>query len=78
MNKPKYLKLIAVVEENYKPICGTISIEDGDVVSENVMSFKLNDNFEIMVEDGEREERFDKYMALILAEARLRSKEKNE
>ena len=43
----KYLKLLAVVEENYEPITGRIKEENGIWYCENVMSIKLNDDFSV-------------------------------
>lgn len=41
----KYLKLLAVVEEDYEPITGKITEENGLWFCENVMSIKLRDDF---------------------------------
>ena len=46
MSKPKYLKLLAVVEEDYEPVVGRITEENGLYHCENVMSIKLNENFD--------------------------------
>lgn len=44
----KYLKLLAIVEEDYKPITGKILVEGDIWACENVLSAKLNDDFSIM------------------------------
>ena len=76
MSKPKYLKLLAVVEENYKPISGMISIEDGDVVSDNVLTIKLNDDFSLNEEsDEEFSTLMSTFVGLALRDAKERSDE---
>ncbi len=46
MSKPRYLKLLAVVEEDYKPISGEITFENGSWRCENVVTIKLNNDFQ--------------------------------
>ena len=45
--KPRFLKLIAVVEDNFVPITGQITTEPGtnSWESENVITFKLDEDF---------------------------------
>lgn len=46
MSKPKYLKLLAVVEEDYKPVSGEITFEDDNWSCGNVVTIKLDDDFQ--------------------------------
>jgi len=48
MNKPRYLKLLAIVEEGYKPITGRIAAEKDVWDCENVMSIKLKNDFSVI------------------------------
>ena len=50
----KYLKLLAVVEEDYEPITGKITEENGLWFCENVMSIKLRDDFTYPKTNDER------------------------
>lgn len=77
MSKPKFLKLLAVIEEDYKAISGDIEFADGSWQCENVMTVKLTDNFDPeSIQDFKYT--FDKFIDLIMAEARLKSKEESE
>jgi len=46
MSKPRYLKILAVVEEDFKPISGKITVEKGNWHCENVITIKLGDDFQ--------------------------------
>lgn len=79
MSKPKYLKLLAVVEEDYKSISGQISeSEDGVWESNHLMSIKLNDDFSLSSDPEDIEEFkdfFNKFIDMILEDARKKSNE---
>jgi hypothetical protein len=63
----KYLKLLAIVEEDYESISGNLKVE-GDIWScENVLSIKLNDDFSV-IEPAP----FDKFVDVVLKEAKGR------
>jgi len=64
----KYLKLLAVVEEDYEPISGNLRVEDGIWSCENVLSIKLNDDFSVIEPTP-----FNEFVDLVLIEARERS-----
>jgi hypothetical protein len=74
MNKPKYLKLIAVVEEGYKTISGGLS-EKAWSKCDNVLSIKLEDDFslpnptDLTVEEG-----LSSLIHLTLEDAKMKSK----
>ena len=69
----KYLKLIAVVEDDYVPITGQITTEPGTNIwdSENVMAIRLKDNFAV-IDDVEFQEELGEFLerVLVLAEER--------
>jgi len=70
----KYLKLLAVVEEDYEPITGEIT-QVGDLYHcENVMSIKLGDDF-IRPEINNRQFSIDAFIDSVLELARKRSNE---
>lgn len=75
MSKPKYLKLIAVVEDNYVPISGKITTEEGSWHSENVMTVKLDDNFAPIIGTELLESRFLEFAAGVLRMVREKSNE---
>ena len=74
MSKPKYLKLLAVVEEDYKPISGEITVENGNWNCENVMCIKLKDDFAV-IDDVEFWSEAAEFLELVLALAEERSNE---
>ena len=47
MSSSKYLKLLAIVESDYKPITGEITCKDDNWVCENVLTIKLKEDFSV-------------------------------
>lgn len=75
MSKPKYLKLLAVVEEDYTPITGElIPLDNNSWSCENVMSIKLTDGFTV-IDDSEFWSEAAEFLRRVLAIAKERSNE---
>ena len=63
----RYLKILAIVEEDYEAISGHLRV-DGDIWScENVLSIKLKDDFRVIEPPP-----FNEFVDAVLAEARSR------
>lgn len=75
MSKPKYLKFLAIVEEDYKPITGKVRFINDTWHCENVMTIKLKDDFVLNVESEELEARFLEFVDDVLQMAREKSNE---
>lgn len=67
MSKTKYLKILAIVEEDYEEVTGNLKVEDGIWSCENVLSIKLKDDFRVMEPPP-----FNEFVEAVLAEARRR------
>lgn len=63
----RYLKLLAVVEEDYEPISGNLKVEGNIWSCENVLSIKLKDDFRVINPPP-----FNEFVETVLAEARSR------
>lgn len=74
MSKPRYLKLLAVVEEDYKPITGEITVENGIWDCENVIGIKLTDDFTV-IDDAEFWPEVAEFLERVLGLAEERSNE---
>ena len=73
--KPKFLKLLAIVEENYKPISGELKFEENSWHCENVITVKLNDDFTPTLPVEEVGAKFGDFISAVLEEAKERSNE---
>jgi hypothetical protein len=76
-DKVRYLKLLAVVEEDFRPIAGKIEFENEEWKCENVLSIKLNDDF-MLPEDLEKdflETVKEKFIETVLELSKKRSRE---
>jgi len=75
MSKPKYLKLLMIVEEDYTPITGElIPLDNNSWSCENVMSIKLTDGFAV-IDDNEFWSEAAEFLRRVLAIAKERSNE---
>lgn len=75
----KYLKLLAVVEEDYKMISGNL---DPDWQCDNVLSIKLNDDFSLPDEKEDEEfsveEGLNVFIYHVLEAVKTKSKERSD
>jgi len=75
MSKPKYLKLLAIVEEDYKPITGKVRFINDSWHCENVATIKLDDNFAPVTQEDDIKEELFEFLGDVLALAREKSNE---
>jgi hypothetical protein len=71
----KYLKLLVIVEEDYKPITGEVKFINDTWHCENTVSIKLDDDFVPVPPEEVVKAEFFSFLGLVLDLAKERSNE---